>query len=86
MRNPVVSLALYTVSSNVDSITAVADADGNLLLTVKEDDNYEDCQFNGQVGDLPEWVAYWGFEVRVDYLTLNFKTMNVDLWEKQVSF
>lgn len=40
MKNPIISMALYTVSSNVDSITASPDIDGQILITIV-DDNYE---------------------------------------------
>ena len=79
MKNLIVSLALYTVSSNVDSISVTADDDGNLLLMVV-DDNHEVCQFNGKAWELEEWVKEYNFDLRIDIIEVDLDTKSLVSW------
>lgn len=79
MKNPIISMALYTVSSNVDSITASPDIDGQILITIV-DDNYEECHLRGDAWMLEEWVKEYNFDLRIDILEINLDTKSVINW------
>jgi hypothetical protein len=80
MRNPVVSLALYTVWSSVDSISVTADDDGHLLLTI-QDDSYQECQFQGEAWELRDWTYKYDLNIRIDVIKVNLDTKTLISWE-----